>query len=105
MVRFINYTIFAFELNHLIDRGEKLSFQEVSDHIKDGSLFDWLKKDHGVDVSIITNADRKEMLEFFESLYANVDSGRKFGVENEGLNLLLAYCIEWFQENRPDKLD
>lgn len=98
----IRYTFLAFELNHQIDEGKKLDLEETKAHIADGTLFEWLKAqfDGDIDLSIYKDEDKEKVLELFVALKENVDSRRKFGVEKDGLSLLLAYCIEGLQELR-----
>jgi hypothetical protein len=38
------WTHLLFHLNGLIDSGEQISIAETSDHIEDGTLFEWLRE-------------------------------------------------------------
>lgn len=99
----IRYTFLAFEINHQIDEGKKLDIEETKSHIVDGTLFDWLKGQYDdMDLSLYREDEKSKVLELFVSLKENVDSRRKFGVEKDGLSLLLAYCIEGLQQLRHE---
>ncbi len=102
MTRSINYTFFAFQINSLLDNDQKLSHGDTYDHINDGTLFVWLKELYGsqIDLSLYKEEDFSEMIAFFQGLANVVDARRKMGVKNNGLSLLLAYCIEYLQQNR-----
>jgi hypothetical protein len=89
---------------HLIDRGERLPISEVREHIDDGTIFEWLKArfpNDAIDLSLYDVGrpdDRSAVLELFQGLNDAVDARRKFGVEEDGLCLLIAYCTEGVQQ-------
>lgn len=102
-------TLLGFELNAILDRDhaegshreEAATLDEAYRRIEDGSLFDWLVAydvDDAVDVSLFGPEDRAAVLEAFRGLANVVDPGRKFGVREGGINLLIAYCFECVQE-------
>jgi hypothetical protein len=83
----------------LLDNGKSLSCEETVAHIDDGSLFSWLTSEFAdeVDLSLYKDEDRQTMLSLFQDLANAVDARRKFGVENNGIALLAAYCFEAIQ--------
>jgi hypothetical protein len=106
-MRISQWTYLGFEINHLLDAGEKLSFDQVRAAMEKKELIELLDmnfKDR-IDLSLIKNEDRNEMEEEFNdisiALFGN--ERRKFGIENNGLCLIQAYIIEYLQKNRPDK--
>jgi hypothetical protein len=108
MDEILRYTQFGFELNAILDRDhvesshreEEATIDDVYGHIEDGSLFDWLVEydaDNLVDLSLFGSDDRAGVLDAFRGLANAVDPGRKFGVREGGINLLIAYCFECIQ--------
>ncbi len=100
-MRLVKLTILAGQLNYLLDRGYyNIPVAEMKKKIRDGSVFDFLKKksmDDYLDLSLIDSNDRKELLEHFSSMADVIDEDRKMGVMNNGVCLLLAYVIELIQ--------
>ena len=98
------FTYLAFELNSLLDHGGFLSIEETKRHVDDGSLFDWLdlnvKDPQELDGTPVDPEVRDSMLNVFRSLNG-VDSFDCFGVEQNGIALLLAYCVEGIQQQDP----
>jgi hypothetical protein len=96
----LRFTLLGFYLNALLDRGDALDIDDTHKHVSDGSLFGWLKENFGgdLDLSLYRPEDEAVVLELFESLSNAVNSRRKFGVEQNGLALLLAYCLEGLQQ-------
>lgn len=108
MDEILRFTQLGFELNAILDRvhgegshrEEAATIAEAYRHIEDGSLFDWLvgyDLDNLVDLSLFDPDDRAAILEAFGGLANAVDPGRKFGVREGGINLLIAYCFECVQ--------
>ncbi len=93
------YTLLAFELNALLDRGESLKIEDVKARIDDGSLLVWIKGEYpNLTTGSFDVIEGNEALELFAYLAGDVDEGRKFGIESNGLALLVAYCIEAIQQ-------
>jgi hypothetical protein len=92
-------TFLSFYLNSLLDQELKLDYRETIEQIEKRSIFDWLKIkfEDKIDLSLYESADKEALLELFNNLM-DVDARRKFVVENNGISLLLAYCIEGIQE-------
>lgn len=101
MHKVLRYTLLGFYINSNLDTSKHCSVNEIRAYIHDGSLFDWIEKNlKDVDLSLYTDSDKEEILELFSGLADTVDEERKFGVSNNGLNLLIAYCFEALQQMR-----
>ena len=96
------FTSLAFELNHLLDSGISTDLSETKRRIEDRTVLDWLSAiygpDYRFDISLHSGDDRRELLDSFNSLLEVTNERRKMGIENNGLCLLLGYCIEGAQE-------
>jgi len=94
------FTHLGFLLNALLDRGSALDIDDTRKHIDDGSLFNWLTETFGndIDLSLYRPDDEATVLGLFESVANAANSRRKFGVERNGLALLVAYCFEGLQQ-------
>lgn len=79
----------------LLDQGQHADMDEVGRRLRDGSLFRWLKDEHSVGVG---SEAEVVLLEEFGRLHDAVEPGRKFGVRRNGLALLLAWCVELYQQ-------
>jgi len=101
MQMLLRLTNLAFELTHALDSGYagKMSPAAVREHIKDGKVFDFLEESlkGDLDISLFYNDDRAELIAEWRSLSDTLDAARKFGVQNDGLCLLLAYVIQGIQ--------
>jgi len=98
----LKFTSLSFDLNSLLDQKKFIDIKKIEDHIESGNIFAFLKEKFGdeIDLSLYGEEDKKYLIEFFKNLLNAVDPHRKFGVENNGITLLLAYCIEGIQELR-----
>jgi hypothetical protein len=85
-------------LNHLVDHGFDATIAEVKDHVEGGNLFAWLgRKFTGhIDLSPIGRDSEQEITAGLQDILGGYrgQERRKFGVENNGLCLL----IEWVAE-------
>ena len=99
-----HYAIVAFEINSLIDheKHRDISIKEIREVVENNNLIDYLEKKfpEEVDFSGISKENRAEISSnlnsFFNGYYGQ--EKRKFGIENNGLNLVLAYLINIMQE-------
>jgi hypothetical protein len=90
------FTSLGFILNAELDAGKSLDIDETYAHISDGSLFPWLVDTLGI-VQSWADADVAPMLDLFDRLSAGV-GGATFDVDQNGLALLVAYCLEGVQQ-------
>lgn len=99
-------TVLAFYLNAALDTGKyaDLTFKEVADCIEDGSIFNFLKKRLGndIDLSIYDRNKQNDLIAEWQDLLNAVSAYRKFGVENNGLCLLIGYLLEGIQRRQYD---
>ena len=96
-------TLMVFELTAALDTGkyDDISVEEVSQRIAAKDVISWLREHvHEADLSTIEDATAAEYGELLASLhggYAGYER-KKWGVENRGLCLLIAWTnqlIEW----------
>ena len=104
------FTSLAMQLNAAIDSGKyaNIGMPEVKRHLHDGSIFKFLEEKVGedVDLSLLTSPDScypgfveyyNKRMESMVNAYAGNES-RKWGVEKQGLCLLLAWTLEMIQQ-------
>ena len=105
-MRLEQLTFIGFYLNSSLDTGNygDISIGEVKDHIDAGDIFDFLKERLGrdIDLGILSDDDKSELIDHWQNLVNAVDEGRKMGVRNGGLNLLLGYVLEGIQSLKED---
>ena len=96
-------TYLILEFNSLIDRDlhENISMDEVKSRIEQGSLFDWLREQFKgeIDLSLYDPEKTGEITGKLNDIlggYAGSER-RKWGVENNGICLLLAWTNELIQ--------
>lgn len=103
-MKIIDLTILILGLNAAIDRGHKADWDETKIHIKAGDVFSWLKtKDFSIDLSYYNEGRAciaEEISQEWQSIYHGYDGEerKKWGVQNNGLNLLLAWTNEIIQQ-------
>jgi hypothetical protein len=93
------------ELNAAIDTAkyQGIPIDEVKGHIERGDLAQWLIKRVGDDIHLdldeAARSDWNEKLESIRVAYAG-NERRKWGVENSGLCLLIAWTTEILQQRQ-----
>jgi hypothetical protein len=102
MEKKLHYTLLAFHFNALLDSGEVLDITETKQMIDQRKLFPWLKDKfaNDIDISLFQPAALEEISDLFSNIRNVVDAKSKFGVEKNGLALLVAYCLEAIQQER-----
>ncbi len=103
-MRLNQLTYFVNEINAAIDTGKyrDISIKEVEDHIEREDLIPYLRDRLGedVDLSLLTPEVSEELnsklLGIFGGYYGQ--ERRKWGVENNGLCLLIAWSTEIIQQ-------
>lgn len=102
-MRLVQITRTIQELNSAIDTGkyQGITMDEVKDHIKRGDLVQWLSDRLDDDINWeLDDAGQREWndkLENIRTAYGG-NERRKWGVENSGLCLLLAWTTEFIQQ-------
>jgi hypothetical protein len=98
------WTLLILQLNSLVDAGKSLPITDVGTHIDDGSILEWLAHAFPgpeLDLSIYQQSDLykpAKMVDFLQRLHNAYGPRKKFGVERNGLCMLIAYCNEAVQE-------
>jgi len=87
-----------FGLNALIDRGLSIPLKEVKSLCEEKRIMEALErkfpfKETGLDLSLPEHRTR-ELDEIFYDMAITIDERKKFGIENNGLCLLIAYVQE-----------
>jgi hypothetical protein len=106
----IDLTFLILGLNSLIDSGDyqDVSIREVEPHIRSGDLLDWMAERFKGDIDLSLhnaphNAARKQdIIDGLQEIlggYAGSER-RKWGIENSGLCLLLAWTNELISQRR-----
>jgi len=99
----VDLTFFILGLNHLVDQGNSLTFDEVHDHIERGDVIEWLDKRFAGNIDLSIYRGRPEAQEIAKGLqaihgaYAGAEN-RKWGVQRNGLCLLIAWVNELVQQ-------
>lgn len=95
-------TFLALQLNMMIDRGHSEPIETVEDRIEHGTVFGFLREHYRgeIDLSLFDAEHERPVVEAWqalESAYAGREA-RKWGVERNGLCLLLAWTVELIQQ-------
>jgi hypothetical protein len=102
-------TSLAFDINCGMDgtRHLRIDHKTVFDQIEAGTIFAYLATTlvGNIDLSTYSDADKTELVEEWQSLNSTIDAKRKFGVENKGLCLLMAYIIQGIQQRSKRDLN
>lgn len=110
MVKINRLTYLTFELNALIDKGFSISLKEAKQLCEEKKIFEEIErrfpfKETGLDLSVITKMEPKtkeELTDIFEDMAIAIPERKKFGVEKNGLCLLIAYSQEQIQREAKD---
>jgi hypothetical protein len=95
-----------FNTNMLLDDKKSCDFDTMRSHINCGDLFDWMGSEYKIDFSIINHESmREERGQIIGALRLRLESqlgreGRKLGVQNNGLCLLIALTVDVISANR-----
>ena len=93
------FTFLAFEANAMLDRGKSLDIDETREKIDGGDLIDWFAESFPgeVDMSLYDDNDKREATHVLAEISGGANARRKFGVENGGLQLIIALCLQAIQ--------
>ena len=99
--RFSTLASLALALTWCIDRRryDDISVPEVKEHIEDGDIFVFLADRLGKDlaVTLFDQATLGKIADAWLTIEDTIYERRKFGIENKGLCLLVAYLVEMMQ--------
>ena len=98
----LRYTYLAFELTHLLDGGVVVDIDETRERLDDGTALDWLEErfagePHHFDPSLYSPEEREIVVRSLANVALAVNARKKFGVEKNGIALLLACAIQVIQ--------
>lgn len=102
MRKMTTITTFIQEISYLLDKGISFSIDEVNRHIENKDVVNWLEQEfpfgseNGVDFSLFKQPHRDYIHNELESYWGGYagDERRKWGIENNGLCILLSWSIE-----------
>lgn len=102
-MKLVELTLLILELNRIIDRDEHrgVTIDEVHAHIVQGDLFPWLKSRwNDMDLSLQQQGGAQQIVEGLQRLHGAYagDELRRWGVQNNGVCLLLAWVNELIQQ-------
>jgi hypothetical protein len=96
-----DYRFLLWQLIAAADTGDfdGLSIDDVRLHARAGTISKFLQETFRkvADFSIFTDENWKEIDSDFENMDNAIDARRKFGVENRGITLLMAWTLEGVQ--------
>ena len=100
-----DFTVLALAITRLIDAGHlgEVTVEEMHDSILRLAVFTELRDRYGaeLDLSLYDNANLQRIQAMWYSI-ATTGEWRTFGIERDGLCLLVAYCLESAQRvGRP----
>lgn len=105
-------TYLIFQLISAIDSGKKVALSETMQHIEQGDLFDWLERElplpeRWMDLSLLDAEHRKWISAGLSEIYGGYGDRvwRKFGIENDGLCLLISWTSELVQRGEWSDAD
>jgi hypothetical protein len=94
------YGALALTLNSLIDQGETADIEDVTGRLGDGTLFAWLSDTFpDISLGLFEAADLDAITGRFRDVHAAASGERVYGVQRNGLSLLLAWCLGALHEH------
>lgn len=98
--------VFSQECAILVDQGKSVNVQLVKDRIESGDLVNWLKEEYMSDKSFYlgVNSFSADDIAYLHKAYNDLlmgyydDEFRKWGIKNNGFNLLVSWGIEILRE-------
>lgn len=91
------FTHLAYNILSLIDEGESITPTEFHNHLRNKDLFVWLQDKYGnkLDLSLYSGNKIQSLDQLFAKM--DIDEGRKFGTENNGLCMIIGHCLNFIQ--------
>jgi len=102
-MKLVELTSIVLAVNAAIDSHPTVvPIQDARDHIERGDVLDWLSASFDADVSFVSSRPKsvEEYSRRLRDLLGAYEGGerRKWGIENNGLNLILAWTNELIQQ-------
>ena len=85
--------MYILSVNALIDQGGKEEIENIKQEILNGDVFEYLSEKYHTDFEYTGRTVLNELLIDKVNIYDGSEN-RKFGINNNGLNLLIAYLNE-----------
>ena len=86
---FAQMSLFAGELMRMIDEGQKLSVEEVCEHVGNGDIVEFIKTACGFKNINVSVDNVKSANDVLKNKYVSENEAKKVGIENNGLIYLL----------------
>ena len=104
--------LFSQECIIAVDQGLKISVQDVKNHIENGDLIDWLRRKYLTESNLYNgiHSFESQHIEYLQKVYYDQlmgyydDEFRKWGIRNNGFNLLISWGIELLREENDDDI-
>lgn len=97
-------TMTILELNAALDSGkyDAVSIDEVEKHIEAGDIVEFMVSTLGTDLSLLDDTARGELTEWLQDILSACGGRerRKWGIENRGVCLLIAWVNEFVQQRK-----
>lgn len=93
------YTNLGFQLNQLVDAGEKISLEITLERLREKSILEYLIKkfDTKINIDMFTQTEYYDIENTFNTYWlCNLEN--KLRIKNNGLCLLIAYCLQKVNE-------
>lgn len=91
------FTLLSYELLSLVDRGESMSVKSVLNMCEDYTIMPWLR-DNVKTYQLWDNEIKIILAEEFASLANVISPEGKYGIANNGILVLIAFCQELINE-------
>ncbi len=97
------------EFNSLLDSGayDDIAVDEEKSHARAGTISGFLIDQFGEDIDLgaMQPQDCTDLNKEWERFAVEINEGRKMGIENRGLSLLLAYALQSYFNNVGQELE
>ena len=97
MTPHMRFTATIWTFLSLLDEGKQENIDTIWSKIEDGSLVSYLGEKYQIDTTLLTDEDWNEVLTTFCDMQG-VNARRKFGVEHNGLALIIALATQGVQQ-------
>lgn len=102
MRKITTITHFMQDISSLLDKGVSYSVEEINSHIENKDFVNWLESEfpfgseRGLDFSLFKDSHRNWLHDEYDSILGgyNGQERRKWGIENNGLCLLISWGTE-----------
>ena len=100
-MRISQFTFLGFYLNGAQGTGKynDITIEQIKEQLSSGKIFSFLQDRLGTDIdtSIFSEQEKVQVIEEWNDMAIAINERRKLCVDNGGLCLLVAYCLESIQ--------